>query len=74
MSRMVRIKSCADCPHLVWVPIPVLVPHCGYGKIKKRRLGYTKPEGYETYKTIAYDGVIPDWCRLEKIEAGGHLK
>lgn len=73
MSRMIRITSCADCPHQVWVPIPQLVPHCGFGKIKKRRLGYTTPEGYGTQK-IAYDGVIPNWCRLEEIEAGEHLK
>ena len=75
MSRMIRIETCNHCHFKKIVSgfdrINAYRPHCENSVANKtgryRLLGFTMETLTNGVNVPAYDGIIPDWCPLEKI-------
>ena len=67
MSRIIRIKSCDDCPsrdHKGGFGSPAYVPRCNKTR-PSRELPYTKSVSGNRVIATQTPG-IPDWCPLER--------
>lgn len=76
MSRMIRIETCDDCHFKKHVSgfdrLFAYQPVCENSSAKSldgrfRKLGFTVNSLLNGYPFPKYDGIIPDWCPLEKI-------